>query len=253
MPLGRLHQMFYDNGSSVSNTHTFMKHPIAMEREDSNPRSCKRDNYEAVMVARMVNGDNYIRGSMGPLYELLEPLGPIKEERFRAAYEQQIDALARLGGVDCLSIESTFDPTASRILADMAMKTGIPVIVSFFLEKIDYGDYQGELACTFGPFDKYFEQFRDVPILGINCCSLEDGLLFLELYRDRTDQFLMVEPNAGKPVYNVDTGLSQHVVTPQQFADYAMQYREAGANLIGGCCGSKPEHILAAAQAFDLK
>jgi len=244
MKTRNLHQMYYDSGSILSDTNTFVANPLKMRQERRDISECKGFNYEQVMAAKRINGINYIRGAIGPQPYILMMEQVTKDEIIKA-YNIQLDALVRIAGVHCIAIETSYDPVSTRVVVDTAKKYDLPIMLSFSV----HTSADNRLITNFGDFRDIFGQFEDVPIIGVNCCLPEDALKFLKEYRDRTGQFLMVEPNAGMP--EIIGRENRYPLSPEQFADFSLKARKYGADLIGGCCGTTPEHIKAAHQALN--
>ena len=202
-------------------------------------------NQEAAALARRAasaDKDVLVAGSMGPLGQLLKPLGPISTDEAFAAYAEQAAALSG-SGVDLIVIETQFAlEEAATALAAAQSVTDLPTIVSFSFDRgtrTMMGVKPAEVAA----------RFRDqgATMIGVNCgTTLQNALTVLEEYARAAPGFpFWFKPNAGIP--SVKEGLTVYDVSPDQMAEYALAAIERGARVVGGCCGSTPEHVRAIA------
>jgi 5-methyltetrahydrofolate--homocysteine methyltransferase len=181
---------------------------------------------------------------MGPLGEMLEPYGTLSEYAAVAAYSEQARVLSE-EGVDLLVIETQFDLNEAKAAIRGAKSvTDLPLVCSFSYDRgtrsmmgVKPSQMGNELAEA------------GVAALGINCGrSLEDNLKALKELHQVTGLPLWFKPNAGLP-HNDEAGNLQYDVTPEMMAAQVAQWIEAGARLVGGCCGTSPEHLKAIARA----
>jgi 5-methyltetrahydrofolate--homocysteine methyltransferase len=168
----------------------------------------------------------------------------LAEEAAVAAYAEQARVLSE-EGVDLLVIETQFDLNEAKAAIRGAKSvTDLPLVCSFSYDRgtrsmmgVKPAQMGSELAEA------------GVAALGINCGrSLEDNLKALNELRQVTSLPLWFKPNAGLP-HNDEAGNLQYDVTPEMMAAQVSQWIEAGARLIGGCCGTSPEHLQAIARA----
>jgi 5-methyltetrahydrofolate--homocysteine methyltransferase len=202
-------------------------------------------NIRAVELAREVVGEEgLVGGSIGPTGQLVEPYGPLTRELCEAAYAEQAQALVD-GGVDVLVLE-TFFVLEEALWAVDAIRgvSEVPLIISFSFDqgtRTMMGVSPADVVAAFQPLG--------VAAIGANCGrSLEDNDSVVREFLQATSVPVWIKPNAGIPqvlgdrvVYEADpTTLAAHV------ADYARQ----GARIVGGCCGTTPEHVAAIARAL---
>ncbi len=204
-------------------------------------------NQRAAELAREAAQDHegvLVAGSMGPLGQLLKPYGPLAPEEARAAFGEQARALVA-GGVDLLVIETHFaveEATAAFEAARAA--TDLPIVVSF--------SYDRGTRTMMGvkPADM-IKRYRAMgaALVGANCgTTLENMESILKEYALAEPGFpLWAKPNAGMP--RLQDGETFYDVTPEDMAAHARKYVELGARVVGGCCGSTPEHVAAIARA----
>ncbi len=185
-----------------------------------------------------------VGGSMGPTGQLMKPLGPLTPEEARSTFAEQAKALAD-GGVDLLVIETMFALEEADAAFDGARSvTDLPIIVSF--------SYDRGVRTMMGvkPVDmckRYME--KGATVIGANCGTTLDNMeKIVQDYAAAVPDFpLWVKPNAGLP--RMEGGQSIYDMTPAQMAEFSKRYAALGAKIVGGCCGSSPEHIAAIAKA----
>ena len=241
----QLHKDFIAAGSDIILTSTFGGSKIRLE-QSSLGDSFNEVNSSAVALAKKAaeNTAVLIAGSMGPLGHMLKPLGPLDEKEAENYYKDQAAVLSE-AGVDMLLIETQFDLTEASLGVNAALKaSSLPVICSFSFDrgtKTMMGVSPAKFAQTLGK--------SGVAALGINCGkSLEDNLDALKELADATDLPIWFKPNAGLPTLTA-AGQPVYDVTPDLMASHVASWIEAGAIIIGGCCGTSPAHLGAIAEA----
>jgi len=201
-------------------------------------------NLRAVEIARqaMSPSKGFVAGSIGPTGQMLQPYGTLSYDEAFAAYKQQAALLAQ-AGVDLLVIETQFDINEAKA-AVMAVRSvsDLPLVCSVSFDRgkrTMMGVSPAQVAQEIGALA--------VDLLGINCGrSLEDNLAALKLLRAETDKPLWFKPNAGLPKLD-DSGQPVYDVTPSDMAEQVPAWLAAGAQVVGGCCGTSPSHLAAIA------
>jgi len=204
-------------------------------------------NAAAVALARRAAGDTgaWVAGSLGPTGRLLQPLGSLEFRAAYAAYRDQVLALAR-AGVDLLILETMSDLREARA-ALMAAREGFagPIIAM-----MTFADGRHTVTGTDPLAALTVLEALDADAFGLNC-STGPAEIFAALGEilDKTALPLGVEPNAGMP--RLHEGRTCFPASPQEMADYAVRFAEAGVSLIGACCGAGPDHVAAMARALQ--
>ena len=242
-----LEQSFVDAGSDLILTCTFggtrlrlKDTPYAERVADVNHKAAELARGAASTRAGVLVG-----GSMGPVGGLLKPYGPLTVEEVTAAYMEQARALAE-GGVDLLAIETQFSLEEARAALEGARQaTDLPIVVSFSYDRgvrTMMGVKPEQVAKTFLPLG--------VAVIGANCgTTLENMETIIKEYAAAAPGIpLWAKPNAGLPVMDENNN-AVYTVTPAQMGEFAQRYAAAGARIVGGCCGSAPEHIAGIARA----
>jgi 5-methyltetrahydrofolate--homocysteine methyltransferase len=245
----RLHRDFIDAGADIILTCTFSASPLRLEGSELAGRALEI-NHRAVELAHQAIGERsvLVGGSMGPAGKLLKPFGPLSEEEAVLSFAEQAQALSE-AGVDLLVIETQFDLNeAKAILRGIRQVSSLPVVCSFSFDRgtrtmmgVKPAQIQAEL--------KGLEAGDETIALGINCGrSLAENLAALKELRPTTDLPIWFKPNAGLP--EVDAGGNAHYsTTPEQMGQLVSEWIAAGAQIVGGCCGTSPEHLRQIASA----
>jgi 5-methyltetrahydrofolate--homocysteine methyltransferase len=181
---------------------------------------------------------------MGPLGEMLQPYGVLSDTDAEAAYADQACILSE-AGVDLLVIETQYDLNeAMAAIRGARSVTDLPLVCSFSYDR----GTRTMMGVKPSQMGKELS-VMGVAALGINCGrSLEDNLKALQELRQATNLPIWFKPNAGLP-HNDAEGHLQYDVTPEMMAGQVPQWIAGGAKLVGGCCGTSPEHLKAIAQA----
>jgi len=247
--VGEIHRAYIEAGAQVLQTNTFgaNRYKLAAHGMESHVAEI---NQAGVDLARRVIyasfKDVLIAGDVGPLGVRLAPFGRVQPEEARAAFIEQITALAA-ADVDVISLETFTDLYEIREAVAAARQVcDLPVIASMTFTRDDrtlLGDGPEKVARAL------VEMGADV--IGVNCsggpAQLQRILQRMKLAAPEVR--LSAGPNAGWP--EQVAGRIMYPATADYFAEYALAFRQIGAALIGGCCGTTPEHIAAMRRALD--
>jgi 5-methyltetrahydrofolate--homocysteine methyltransferase len=188
----------------------------------------------------------YVAGSLGPAGALLKPYGTLDPDEVFENYAEQARLLQN-AGVDLLVIETQFDINeASHAVQAVNSVSALPLVCSFSYDRglrTMMGVKPVQVAEMIGALN--------VDILGVNCGrSLQENLDALKQLRDNTDLPLWFKPNAGLPKLD-SQGNSVYSISPQEMGALVLKSLELDAQVIGGCCGTSPEHLAAIVDAKD--
>src|ERR1700704_1952357 len=240
-----LHKGFAAAGSDIVLTCTFGGTGIRLADGPFAGRASELNRRAAELAREAVGNDILVAGSLGPTGQLCEPLGLLTHDQAADTYAEQAEALAE-GGVDLLLLETMFcQIEASAAIDGVRRATDLPFVLAF---SFDRGTRTMMGTTTAEVVALALEQ--GAAAVGANCgTSLENmSAIVSELSAAAPGLPLWVKPNAGLPRMTGDSAV--YDVTPQDFADAARGYVEAGARIVGGCCGSTPEHVRAIAEAI---
>jgi homocysteine S-methyltransferase len=201
-----------------------------------------------VELARAAAGEEaYVAGSMGPLGEELEPWGELSMDRVREAYAQQASILAR-AGVDLFILETIQDiREMEEAISAIRGISDLPLVAMMTVGedgKTRYGVDLDDLACRL--------LASETTVIGLNCTVGPKSMLdFVEQLIKVSDKPICVMPNAGRPQFT--DGRMIYMSTPEYFAVYTKRFIEKGVRMLGGCCGTTPDHIAKMANALAMK
>lgn len=241
-----LNQAFIQAGAEILLTCTFgaSRHRLAASGLAEHFEAINRAALEITLGAAAEH-DVLVAGSIGPLGQMLAPFGEVTVEEAEADFREQATILCQ-EGADLIVVETQYDinEASAAVRAVRSVDTEIPLVCSFSYDRgtrTMMGVSPERMAAEIDALD--------VDLLGINCGrSLEDNLAALTLLRAATEKPLWFKPNAGLPEVGMD-GEAVYAVTPEEMADLVPGWVAAGARVIGGCCGTSPEHLGALARA----
>jgi 5-methyltetrahydrofolate--homocysteine methyltransferase len=243
-----LHQLYIESGSDLILTNTFGGTRFRLAGEGLQDR-VRHLNQRAAELAREAAGDRvFVVGDMGPTGQLLAPLGPLSAEEVREAYADQAAGLAA-GGADLLLIETMSDLSEARAAIEGTRRsTQLPLFCTFSF------DTRGRTMMGVRP--KQVAQELGMLLLGTgaNCGRDPDEYMgFLHEMREAAPQtILWAKPNAGLPRLGRN-GQIIYDAAPQVLGELTPLLVEAGAQIVGGCCGTTPAHIAAMAAALGSR
>ena len=211
----------------------------------------QRFNSAAVRLAVAVRDgefpDRLVAGDVGPTGKFVKPMGELEPEELREAFAEQVAALAE-GGADLISIETMFDLTEARLAVEGARSvSALPVMVSLTYKFTPRG-YRTMMGVD--PKTAVGTLLvAGADVVGCNCSIEADEMVGLvgEL-RAATKAPVVAQPNAGQP--RLEGGQTIYDETPAHFAELMPELVAQGANAVGGCCGTTPEHIAALVAAL---
>ncbi len=234
-----IHHEYLQAGAEIIETNTFGGNSFRLARHSMADR-VHEINLAGARVARDAakSFDVWVAGSVGPLGVRIEPLGKTSFEEARIAFREQIAALVE-GGVDVLVLETFgyLEELHQAMLAAREVNSKIPVVAQVTIDE-DGNCLDGSTPETFTP--RLEEWGADV--IGCNCSVGPVAMLdAMERIRAATSLPLSAQPNAGIP-RSVE-GRNIYLCSPEYMASYARKFVAAGVRLVGGCCGTTPDHI----------
>ncbi|NKI25656.1 5-methyltetrahydrofolate--homocysteine methyltransferase [Arenibacter sp. 6A1] len=254
-----IHRQYFEAGADIVETNTFSSTTIAMA--DYHMEELVYElNYESARIAKKVADEftakephkpRFVAGSIGPTNKTASMSPDVNDPGYRAisfdqlreAYKQQIEALLD-GGSDILLVETVFD-TLNAKAALFAIeevkeerKIEVPIMVSGTITDASGRTLSGQTA------EAFLISISHIPILsvGLNCALGASQLVpHLEVLSAKSDYAISAHPNAGLP-----NAFGEYDETPEQMAEQIKEYAEKQlVNIVGGCCGTTPEHIAA--------
>ncbi len=235
-----IHHDYYQAGAEIVETNTFGANSFRLARHGCAEKT-RAINVAGAKLAREAAKafSGLVAGSVGPLGVRIEPLGKISLDEAHAAFLEQIAALVE-GGIDLIILETFgyLDEIRQAIRAARDVNPDLPVVAQVTIDE-DGNCLDGATPETFGA--KLADWGADV--IGCNC-SVGPGAMLgaIERVHQVTNGIpLSAQPNAGMP--RAVEGRNIYLCSPEYMANYVPQYVAAGVRLIGGCCGTTPEHI----------
>lgn len=236
-----IYSSYFDVGCDFVETNTFGGNNIKLEVFKQEKKAYEI-NFNAARLAKEVAPEGrFVAGSVGPTGQLMMPYGEKTYEEVYAGFLQQITALVD-GGADIIFIETMSDPeeAIAAIKATKAVKADIPVIASMIFESGKRG-FRTMMGTN---IETAVKELADAgaDIIGSNCGGGIEG--FVQIIREMrrfTDKYLVACPNAGIP--RIVGGKTCYPETPESMASRVGELIGAGANIVGGCCGTTPVHM----------
>jgi 5-methyltetrahydrofolate--homocysteine methyltransferase len=247
-----IHHSYFQAGSDAVLTNTFGANKFALARHGFGDKA-KEINTAAVKIARRAAGkEKYVLGDIGPSGDFLKPLGNLDPAQLKDAFIAQAQALSA-GGVDgfIIETETSLDELTIVIEAVKSVCGDLPVFASMAFDKVESGFRTMMGVDVESAITKMVS--LGVDVVGFNCgtVSLDEYVELAKKYIAtikalKTRVTIYAQPNAGKP--QLIDGRAVYKVTPEDFATAAEKIHSLGINIIGGCCGTSPEHIKAMAE-----
>jgi 5-methyltetrahydrofolate--homocysteine methyltransferase len=248
-----IQRRYAEAGSDCILTNTFGGSRIMLTRHSEGDHVAAV-NKAAVQIARQAfgNRDGYVIGDIGPFGGLLQPFGDFTEAQVRNAFEEQAAALVE-GGADAIIIETQTSLEELLIGIQAAQTAGAPCIIGSMAYDVtlDGSTFRTMMGVEPEKAAEFMEE-HGAHIVALNCgtrMDMQRALTAVERYKSATSLPVMVQPNAGQPrLVNMKVVYDE---TPEQMVQGLMPLLEAGANIVGACCGSTPEHIRAFRKVMD--
>ena len=242
--VAEVHRDYVNAGADVIETNTFGANRFKLA-----PHGLETKVYEinrrGAEIARKVAGETtFVAGSIGPLGVQIEPIGKLSYDEAKEVFKEQAKGLLE-GGVDLIVLE-TFALVSELVQAIRATRELDPKIP--IMAQVTVND--DGMLLSGATLEAFVNEVTkcDVDVIGLNCSVGPKAMLeALEQLRPLTKIPLSVQPNAGVP-QNVG-GRNIYMTSPEYIAEYAKRFILSGANIVGGCCGTNPEHIKAIRRA----
>ena len=242
-----IHSEYLEAGAQILLTNTFGANHFKLAKHGLRDKLGLINRAGVEMAREAAAGAALVAGDIGPLGVRIAPFGRVQVEEARAAFAEQASVLSE-AGVDLIVIETMSDlfEIQAAIQAVRATTAEMPIIASVTFTRDDrtvLGDSPEKVARSLAD--------AGADVIGVNCSGGPAQLLrLLKAMRAATPQAkIWVKPNAGWP--EQVGGRIMYPADPDYFGDYALAFCEAGASIIGGCCGTTPQHIAAMRKALD--
>jgi 5-methyltetrahydrofolate--homocysteine methyltransferase len=248
-----IHRRYAEAGGECLLTNTFGGSRIMLTRHGK-PDKVVEINKAAVGIVREAFGarDGYVIGDIGPFGGLMEPYGDFTEAQVQGAFEEQAGALVD-AGADAIIIETQTGLEELLLGIRAAQHAGAPCIIGSMAYDVtlDGSTFRTMMGVEPERAAEFMEE-NGAHIVALNCGTRMDMVRAreaVERYKQATSLPVMVSPNAGQPkLINMKIVYDE---TPEQMVRGLVPLLESGANIVGACCGSTPEHIAAFRKAMD--
>jgi 5-methyltetrahydrofolate--homocysteine methyltransferase len=232
---------YIEAGSNMIETNSFGGSSIKLSHYGFGTRAHEINKAAAAISKKAAGDKHYVLGSIGPTGKILMT-GEVTEQEMFESFAEQAMALAE-GGANAIVIETMSDiEEARQAIKAVRIHTDLEIICTMTFEKTKNGEFRTMMG--FSPTDMVSQLGNEgIDIMGANCGNgFKDMIGIVEEIRsaDR-DIPILIHANAGIPVYQ--DGITVFPESPEEMASYVRPVIEAGANIIGGCCGTTPEHI----------
>jgi len=239
-----VHDEYVQAGAEVLETNSFGANRAKLAQYGLESQVAELNRRAAQLAREAAGEDRLVAGAVGPLGVRIEPYGPTSRDEARAMFREQMTALAE-GGADCFIIETFSDlgEMEQAILAARDVDPVMPVVAQMTIG-VDglspYGVPPEEIARSLDGFG--------ANVIGLNCSVGPQTILeAIERMTPVTGRKLAAQPNAGMP--REVGGRSMYMASPEYMATYGRHLIQAGAKVVGGCCGTTPAHIRALADS----
>jgi homocysteine S-methyltransferase len=238
-----IHAAYVKAGAEVLETNTFGANRLKLTQYGLEGQVAVINTRAAELAREAAGEQRLVAGAVGPLGVRLEPYGALGRDEAKAIFAEQMSAL-KAGGADCFLLETFADleELEQAILAAREVDAGMPVIAQATVGL--------DLRTAYGASPEDIARVLDrwgVDVIGLNCSVGPQTILeAVERMAAVTHKKISAQPNAGMP--RDVGGRSMYMASPEYMATYARHLVQAGAKIVGGCCGTTPEHIKAMAE-----
>jgi 5-methyltetrahydrofolate--homocysteine methyltransferase len=248
--VAEIHRAYCEAGAEMIGTNTFGANPLKLRKARLADKAYDF-NYQGAKIARAAAPKEVlVFAAIGPSGEFLAPLGEISPEEMYEIYKGQILALAE-GGADLLSLRTFTDLEEMKIAVRAAKEnTQLPVIATMTFDLGQKGfrtmmgvDVKAAIEGMTG---------AGAEVIGSNCGrGMEEMVPLMGEMRVQFKGYLTAQPNAGLP--QLVDGKAKYIQSPEEFASWVPRLLEAGVSIIGGCCGTTPDHTRKVAEAIQKR
>jgi 5-methyltetrahydrofolate--homocysteine methyltransferase len=249
----KIQRNYVEAGADCLITNTFGGSRLMLKRH-GHVEHLRQINQSGARIAREAFGgrEGFVLGDLGPLGAILEPYGDLPQDEANAAYEEQARALVE-AGVDAIIIETQTSLEETGVAIDAAKAAGAPAIIVSLA--YDLSQDKSFYVTMMGVKPEDAAQFageRGANIIALNCgtgMDMSSAAMVAKKYRSACNLPVMVQPNAGLPV--LENMKAVYKQLPADMAKNVPDAISAGANIIGSCCGSTPEHTRAIREVVE--
>lgn len=243
-PLMKLQKAYVDAGSDVIYAPTFLANPISLKSHGLEAETGRLNETLVHISRKAAGGRALVAGDLSTTGKLMEPLGEMSYDTLYDAYREQISCLVR-SGVDLLVAETMMAADETMVILDAAASVcDLPVLCSLTMESDGSLFFGGNIFET-----AEILEAAGADAVGCNCSVGPDQLeAVIAGIKDRVSVPVIAKPNAGMP-HITETGEAVYGMSASDFGLHMSALARAGARILGGCCGTNPDHIRALKRA----
>jgi 5-methyltetrahydrofolate--homocysteine methyltransferase len=241
--------LYLEAGANIVQTNTFGASPLKLSLYSLDNKTEEINMNAVYTVRKAIDNNAYILGSCGPSGRLLKPYGDTEEVELHKNFERQIKSLIN-AEVDIICIETMTDLREAEIAVKVAkeISSSIPVIATMTFDPTPKGFYT-VMGVSIKDAATRLESVG-ADILGSNCGNgIVNMIKIAREFKKHTNKPIIIQSNAGIP--EIKEGKSVYPESPQFMAEKARELVKIGVSIIGGCCGTTPDHIRAIRNMID--
>ncbi len=238
---------YVEAGAEIVLTNTFGANRFVLERHDRGDKVHAFNKAGAAISKEAAGSKAMVFGSIGPSGKIVM-MGEVSQEDLAEAFTEQAQALAE-GGADGLVVETMTEMAEAETAVKAAKSTGLPVVASM---TYDSGKDHTNTMMGVTP-EQAVKALTEAgaDIIGCNCgIGIDNYINVAGMFHNLTDKPIWVKANAGLP--EIQGGKIVYNMTPDTYAEKARALAKAGANIIGGCCGTSPDFIRALVEKLKI-
>ena len=240
-------RQYLEAGSDLLTTNTFGASPLKLTDYGLEERAEEINRTAVALVRDVAAGNAYVTASCGPSGRILEPYGDTTEDAVFRSFERQVSGLAE-ADIICIETMSDLREATLAVKAAKAAFPAVPVMATMTFDPTPRGFFTIMGTSVADAAAGLEEAGADV--VGSNCGNGIDTMIEIAAsFAEATSLPVLIQSNAGQPV--IENGAVVYPETPEIFADGAAALIDAGASVIGGCCGTDTGHVRAIRKAVD--
>ncbi|MFC1528054.1 homocysteine S-methyltransferase family protein [Candidatus Neomarinimicrobiota bacterium] len=247
--IAEIARAYLQAGADIIQTNTFGASPLKLSDYNLDDKTEEINQNAVKIVKQIVDSKALVSGSIGPTGKMLLPYGDIEPDSMKDNYKKQTSALIE-SGVDLLCIETMTDLNEALIAIHSVREISleIPIIATMTFDVIP----QGCVTIMGNGVAEVCAKLQEAGanVIGSNCGNGTKNMITIaKEFLSNTELPIIIQSNAGIPTIVKDH--VEYQETPEEFADFTNILLELGVSIIGGCCGTTPDHIKAIKQAVD--